>query len=78
MQIRQQLRDRHVHEEKMPGVSTKKVPQRWHEARMRCAGGAMCRQAQGEESAEGEGQTEQHHEWISRNDKARARSEFQL
>lgn len=32
MQVRKQLRNRHVHEAEVPGVPAEKMPDRWHEA----------------------------------------------
>lgn len=60
----------------MPGVPPEKVPQRGHEARMCRTGSAVRGETEGEESAEGEGQTEQHHERISRDDQAGARGKY--
>lgn len=57
----------------MSGVSPEKVSERGHEAGMRGPGSAVCGQAQGEEGPEGEGQAQQHHERVARNDQAGTR-----
>lgn len=54
MQIWKQLRDRHVHEAEMSGVSVKEVFERWHEARMRSSRGTVCREKERKESPERE------------------------
>ena len=53
VQVRQQLRDRHVHEAQVSGVQAEEVPPRWHAARVRRARVPVRRQAQGEEGPEG-------------------------
>lgn len=50
------MRDGHVHAAQVPGVPAEKVPRRRHAARVRRAGEPVRDQAEGEESAEGEGQ----------------------
>ena len=74
MQVRQQLRDRHVHAAKVPGVPVEKVPQRRDEARMCGAGSAVRRQEEREKGAEGEGQAEQHDERLAGHRQSRTRS----
>lgn len=65
MQIRQQLRNRHVHASQVSGVQTEEVLERGHEARVCGARGPVRSQTEREEGAEGEGQTEQYHQWIA-------------
>lgn len=55
VQIRQQLRDRHVHEAQVSGVPVKEVSHRRDETGVRGAGVPVRRQTQGEEGPEGRG-----------------------
>lgn len=66
MQVRQQLRDRYVHEAQVPGMSIKEVPKRGHATRVCRARKPVCRQAQGEKGTERERQAQLHHQWITR------------
>ena len=54
VQVRQQLRDRHVYEAQVPGVPAQKVSPRRHATRVRRARVPVRSQAQGKEGSEGD------------------------
>lgn len=57
LQVRARVRDGHVHAAQVPGVPAEEVLGRGHAARVRGAGEPVRDEAQGEEGAEGEGQS---------------------
>lgn len=51
------MRDGHVYEAQMSGMSFEEMLSGWYASRMCCPGESMCNQAEREEGTEGEGQT---------------------